>query len=143
LVVLTLCLLLDATEFATAEDTEAFPEVVTGISVTTTVLGGTTVDFFDLVGLCIDSVTLSISSSFGTNGTGCKVAVDNFSLECVLDFVVDDLTRSIGDFSLDKLCDSSIHTDGDLFFTIGLITLKQKMFECIFKFNLKLKVSII
>lgn len=141
--VLTLCLLLDATAFVTAEDAEAFPEVVAGISVTITVLGGTTVGFFDLDGLGIGSVTLSISSSFSTNCTGGKVAEDNFSLVCALDFAVDDLTRSTGDFSLDKLCDSSVHTEGDLFLTIGLITLKQKMYKCIFKFNLKLKVSII
>jgi len=129
LVVLTLCLLLDATEFVTAEDTEAFPEVVAGISESITVLGGSTAVFFDLDGLGIGSVTLSISSSFGTNGTDGKVAVDNLSLECALDFIVDDLTRSTGDFSLDKLCDSSIHSEGDLFLTIGLITLKQK--KCI------------
>jgi len=131
LVVLTLCLLLDATEFVTVEDTEAFPEVVERISDSTTVLGGSTAVFFDLDGLGIDigSVTLSIPSSFGTNGTDGKVAVDNLSLECALDFIVDDLTRSTGDFSLDKLCDSSIHSEGDLFLTIGLITLKQK--ECV------------
>jgi len=122
LVVLTLCLLLDATEFVTAEDTEAFPEVVAGISASTTVLGGSTTAFFDLDGLGIGSVILSIST-FGTNGTDGKVAVDNLSLECALDFIVDDLTRSTGDFSLDKLCDSSIHSEGDLFLTIGLITL--------------------
>jgi hypothetical protein len=126
LVVLTLCLLLDAIEFIRAEDTEAFTEVVTEISVSTTALEGTTVFFFDLDGLGIGSVTFSICSSLlGTNGIDSKVVVGNFSLECALDFVVEDFTRSTGDFSfsLDKLCDSSIHSEGDLFLTIGLIKL--------------------
>jgi len=71
------------------------------------------------------SITLSICSSLlGINGIDCKVVADDFSLECALDFVVD-FTRSTGDFSfsLDKLCDSSIHSEGDLFLTIGLINL--------------------
>jgi len=80
LVVLTLCLLLDATEFVMAEDKDVFPEVVVKISESTTVLGGITVVFFDLDGLGKGSVTLSISS-FGINGTVGEVAVDNFSLE--------------------------------------------------------------
>jgi len=140
LVVLTLCLLLDATEFVTAEDIEALLEVVMGISLSTIVLGRTTVVFFDLDGLCIGSVTLSISSSFGINSTDGEVVVDNLSLECALDFIVDDLTRSTGDFSLDKLCDSSINSEGVLFLTIGLITLKQKQ-KCLFKFNTRLLIN--
>jgi len=122
---LTLCLLLDTIEFIRAEDTEALMEVVAEISVSTTALRGTIVFFFDLDGLDIGSVTLSICSSLlGTNGVDSKVVAGIFSLECVLDFVVD-FTRSTGDFSfsLDKLCDSSVHSEGDLFLTIGLINL--------------------
>lgn len=123
--ILTLCLLLDTIEFIRAEDTEALMEVVADISVFTTALRGTIVFFFDLDGLGIGSVTLSICSSLlDTNGVDSKVVADNFSLECALDFVVD-FTRSTGDFSfsLDTLCDSSIHSEGDLFLTIVLINL--------------------
>lgn len=121
LFVLTFCLLTDTTELLglSVEDTLLVDSE--GISIST-ILEETIDDFFNLGGL--GSGILSISSSLiGVIDTEAKELVDDLSLECVLDFVAEDLTRSTSDFSLKKLCVSSAKSGGDLFFTIGLMTL--------------------
>lgn len=116
-------------ELVPGEDNEGMLEVVEGISFFTTVLEETTVDFFDLDGL--DSGTLIISSSLlgvNVNDNGGSVTVEDLSLsfECDLDFVAEDFTRSVGNFSLEILCGLSTTSGSDLFLTIGLITLQHK-----------------
>lgn len=114
-----MCLLTGVEELL-AEVTELLPEAVVGISVSTIGFAGTeATDFFDLDDLeSIDSILSSILTD--VVGTFGEVVAEVFSLECTFDLVVEDLTRSTGNFSSR---DSFTSSKGALFFTIGLMVL--------------------